>query len=154
GFGPARAVAAELGDRYTVVAYDRRGRGESGNTEPYAPEREFEDLAAVIDAVGEDALVLGQSSGAALAYRAAAAGVPMSALVGYEAPWVGLRPNRDGTPKDYVATLDALIADGRHGKAIDYFMVDTVGGPFFLPVMMRMMPSAWRTLQATAPTLR
>lgn len=153
-FGPVRDVAKEFGDRYTVVAYDRRGRGESGDTDADAPEREFEDLAAVIDAIGEDVLVLGQSSGAALAYRAAAAGVPMAALVGYEAPWVGRRAGKDGAPKDYLGTLDAMIEKGEHGKAVGYFLVDMVGSPAFLPIMMRLMPGPWRSMKAAAPTLR
>lgn len=153
-FGPVRDVGKEFGDRYTVVAYDRRGRGESGDTDEYAPEREFEDLASVIDAIDEDVLVLGQSSGAALAYRAAAAGVPMTALVGYEAPWVGRRTGKDGAPKDHLGTLDAMIANGQYGKAVGYFLVDMVGSPAFLPIMMRLMPGPWRSMKAAAPTLR
>jgi len=152
-FGPGRAVSAQLTDRYTVVIYDRRGRGESGDIQPYAPQREFEDLAAVIAAAGGDAFVMGQSSGAAIVYRAAAAGVPMRKLVGYEAPWVGLRVGKDGQPRDYLGELRALLAKGENGKAVGYFMVTMVGGPFFLPLMMRMMPKVWKQLQAVATTL-
>ena len=152
-FGPAREISAQLIDRYTVVIYDRRGRGESGDTGPYAPHREFEDLAAVIEASGGDAYVMGQSSGAGIVYRAAAAGVPMRKLVGYEAPWVGLRTAKDGTPRDYLGELRALLARGENGKAVGYFMVKMVGGPFFLPLVMRLMPKVWRQLQATATTL-
>ncbi len=72
--------------------------------------------------------MLGFSSGAGLAYRAAAAGVPMAKLIGYEAPYVGRRGGRD-----YVADLDRLIAEGKNGKAVDYFMVKMVGAPFFVP---------------------
>jgi len=152
-FGPAREISAQLTDRYTVVVYDRRGRGESGDTAPYAPQREFEDLAAVIEAAGGDAFVMGQSSGAGIAYRAAAAGVRMRKLVGYEAPWVGLRTAKDGTPRDYLGELRAFLARGENGKAVGYFMVKMVGGPFFLPLMMRLMPKVWTQLQATASTL-
>jgi pimeloyl-ACP methyl ester carboxylesterase len=152
-FGPSRPVAAELSGRFTVVAYDRRGRGESGDTRPYSAEREIEDLRAVMDAVAGDVFVLGQSSGAGLAYRAAAAGVPMRALVGYEAPWVGLRPGPDGSPRDYVGDLDRLVAAGENGKAIDYFMVKMVRGPWFMPAMMRSMRKVWKQLLAVAPTL-
>lgn len=152
-FGPARGISAELSDRFTTVVYDRRGRGESGDTKPYAPQREFEDLAAVIDAAGGDAYVMGQSSGAGIVYRAAAAGVPMRKLAGYEAPWVGLRPARDGTPRDYLGELRRLLARGENGKAVGYFMVKMVGGPFFLPLMMRMMPKVWKQLRAAATTL-
>ena len=152
-FGPAREISAQLTDRYTVVVYDRRGRGESGDTEPYAPQREFEDLAAVIEAAGGDAFVMGQSSGAGIVYRAAAAGVRIRKLVGYEAPWVGLRAAKDGTPRDYLGELRALLAHGENGKAVGYFMVKMVGGPFFLPLVMRLMPKVWTQLQATATTL-
>jgi pimeloyl-ACP methyl ester carboxylesterase len=154
-FGPARDVAKAVQDAFTVVIYDRRGRGESGDTLPYSSEREFDDLRAVIDAAGGDAYVMGQSSGAGLAYRAAAAGVPMRALVGYEAPWVGLRKNRDGSAKNYHADLDALIDSGAHAKAISYFMVDMIGAPRVMPLMMRIMAAKeWTKLLAVAPTLR
>jgi len=154
-FGPARNVAKALEDDFTVAIYDRRGRGESGNTPPYAPEREFDDLRAVIEATGGDAFVMGQSSGAGLAYRAAAAGVPMRKLIGYEAPWVGLRTNKDGTSKDYHGDLDRLLDAGENGKSISYFMVDMIGAPRFVPLMMRVMAAKdWTKLLKVAPTLR
>jgi pimeloyl-ACP methyl ester carboxylesterase len=153
-FGPARPMSKELADTYTVVSYDRRGRGESGDTEPYAVEREFEDLAAVVNAAGSDAYLIGQSSGAGLAYRATAAGiVTPRKLIGYEAPWVGLRPSRDGRPRDFLAELQALLREDKPGKAVDYFMVKMVAAPWFLPLMMRLMPKVWRQLQAVAHTL-
>src|SRR5256885_1465111 len=65
---------------FTTYAYDRRGRGDSGDTQPYAKEREFEDLHAVIEAAGGHAGVYGMSSGAILALEAAAAGLPITAL--------------------------------------------------------------------------
>ena len=70
-------LAAELSDRFEVVVYDRRGRGESGDTAPYAVEREIEDLAALIGAVGGEASLYGMSSGGALVLRAAASGLPV-----------------------------------------------------------------------------
>ena len=152
-FGPSRPMEAELGDRFTIIAYDRRGRGESGDTPPYSPEREYDDLRAVIEAVGGDVFVLGQSSGAGLAYEAAAAGAPMRAIAGYEAPYVGLRPGKDGAPLDFVGDLDAFIAAGENGKAVDYFMVKMVRGPWFMPLMMRSMRKVWKQLLAVAPTL-
>lgn len=151
-FGPARDLAAQLADRYTVHLYDRRGRGGSGDTEPYAVEREFEDLAAVIDAIGGDAYVMGQSSGAVLALEAAVSGVPMRKLAVYEPPYVGVNDIRGRTP-DYLADLEALLAQGKRGAMIDYFMVRMVGGPAFLPVMMRLMPTVWKQLKSVAPSL-
>ncbi|MCS0500537.1 alpha/beta fold hydrolase [Protaetiibacter mangrovi] len=157
-FGPARPVTDELADAFTVVSYDRRGRGESGDTAPYAVEREIEDLAAVVDAAkaatgASEVDLLGQSSGAGLVYRAAAAGIPVRRIIGYEAPFVGLRPGTDGRPHDYLGTVETLLADGKNGKAVDYFMVDMVGGPGFLPIMFRLMRGPWKHLRAVAPTL-
>lgn len=148
-FGPAKPFTDELSDAYTVVSYDRRGRGESGDASGYEVRREIDDLSAVLDAVGGSPFVLGFSSGAGLAYRAAAAGVPMTKLVGYEAPWVGLRGGRD-----YVRDLDALAAAGRGDKMVDYFMTKMIGAPFFVPVMFRLMGANWKKLTATGPTIR
>lgn len=152
-FGPARDVATELADSYTVYFYDRRGRGESGDTEPYAVQREVEDLGAVLAATGEVPYVMGQSSGAALVLEAAASGVPMKKLAAYESPFVGLRPGKDGQPRDYLAELDELLSRGDRGAAVGYFMVDMVGAPKFVPLMMRLMPKAWKQLRAVAHTL-
>jgi pimeloyl-ACP methyl ester carboxylesterase len=148
-FGPAEPFTKALQDEYTVVTYDRRGRGESGDSSTYRPELELDDLRAVIETIGGTPYVLGFSSGAGLAYRAAAAGVPMKKLIGYEAPYVGRRGGRD-----YVADLDRLIAEGKTGKAVDYFMVKMVGAPFFLPVMFRLMRKLWPQMKEIAPTLR
>lgn len=148
-FGPAKPFTDELMHDFTVISYDRRGRGESGDSSAYDPKLEIDDLKAVLDAVGGSPNVLGFSSGAALAYRAAAAGAKMAKLVGYEAPWVGLRGGRD-----YVADLDRLAADGRGDKMVDYFMVKMIGAPFFVPVMFRLMGANWAKLKATGPTIR
>lgn len=148
-FGPAKPFTDELSGEFTVVSYDRRGRGESGDSSRYEPSLEIDDLTAVLRAVGGKPYVLGFSSGAALAYRAAAAGAPIGKLIGYESPWVGRRGGRD-----YVSDLDRLNAEGRHGKMVDYFMVKMIGAPFFVPVMFRLMGASWKKLKSVAPTLR
>ncbi len=145
-FGAAKDVAKALADSYTVYWYDRRGRGESGDTLPYAPQREVEDLAAVIEAAGGDAYVMGQSSGGALVLEAAASGVKMRKLASYEAPYVG-------QSTDFLAKQKQFIADGDRKGAIDYFMTTMVGGPFFMPLVMRLMPKVHTQLQAVAHTL-
>jgi pimeloyl-ACP methyl ester carboxylesterase len=144
-FGPCRSLAEKISDRYTVYFYDRRGRGESGDTAPYAPEREFEDLAAVLAAAGGDAYVLGFSSGGGLALQAAASGVKMKKLASYEAPFIGGVFKR-GKPVDALAELNTKLAAGDRGGAVGYFMVDMVGGPAFLPLMMRLMPKVYTQL--------
>jgi pimeloyl-ACP methyl ester carboxylesterase len=151
-FGPCRSLAHHLADRFTVYFYDRRGRGDSGDTQPYAAEREYQDLAAVIEAAGGDTYVAGFSSGAALALQAAASGVAMRKLAAYEAPYVGLKAVKGVTP-DYLGHLKQLLAKEDRGGAVGYFMVKMVGGPAFLPVMMRLMPKVWKQLKAVAHTL-
>ncbi len=151
-FGPARDLAAALASEYTVFVYDRRGRGESGDTLPFAPEREIDDLTAVIEAAGGDVFVMGQSSGGGIALEAAAAGVPMRKLAVYEAPYVGVTPIKGRTP-DYLADLNALLSEGKRDKAVGYFMVRMVGAPAFMPVVMRLMPTVFAKLQSIAHTL-
>lgn len=145
-FGASKAVAAALADSYAVYTYDRRGRAESGDTLPYAPAREIEDLAAVIAAAGGDAYVMGQSSGGALALEAAASGVEMRKVASYEAPYVG-------QSDDFLAKQRQLIADGNRRGAVNYFMTTMVGGPFFMPLMFRLMPKVGAQLDAVAHTL-
>ena len=148
-FGPAKPFTDELKGDFTVVSYDRRGRGESGDSSTYDAKLEIDDLKAVLDAVGGAAYVLGFSSGAGLAYRAAAAGAKMRKLVGLRGAVGGLRGGRD-----YVADLDRLAAEGRGDKMIDYFMTKMIGAPFFVPVMFRLMGANWKKLKAVGPTIR
>jgi len=146
--GAGAAVAEQLAPRFTVHSYDRRGRGDSTDTAPYAVEREIEDLASVIDAAGGSATVLGMSSGAALALRAAHAGVAMTGLVLYEAPFVAT-PSRSS----YATSLAALLADRRHEDALALFLTDKVGMPAQVVDGMRTQPM-WPAMAAVAPTLR
>jgi pimeloyl-ACP methyl ester carboxylesterase len=150
-FGPSRPLAAELADRFTVYTYDRRGRGQSGDTAPYAVEREVEDLEAVIDAAGGAAHVYGISSGAVLALEAAAHGAAIESLVLYEPPFI-VDDSRAPLPDDYLPQLEHLIAADRRGDAVRLFMRQ-VGVPAAFVALMRLMP-AWRKLKAAAPTLR
>src|SRR5215472_15913323 len=80
-------LAKALAPQFTVLNYDRRGRGDSGDTAPYAVDREIEDLGALIAAAGGSAAVFGYSSGATLALKAAASGLPVTRLVLYEPPF-------------------------------------------------------------------
>lgn len=151
-FGPCRSLAEHLKARFTVTFYDRRGRGQSGDTKPYAPEREYEDLAAVIAAVGGDTFVMGYSSGGALALQAAASGIRMKKLASYEAPYVEIN-SKKGKPMNYIADLSARLTKGDREGAVGYFMVDIVGGPKFLPIMFKFMPKVLAQLKGVAPTL-
>lgn len=109
-----------LTDAFTVITWDRRGRGDSGNTSPYAIERETEDLASVIAAAGGGARVYGHSSGAILSLEAAARGVDIVKLALYEPPYVPVVPGHD--PMDGVqVALDA----GDPSEAARVFMRGT-----------------------------
>jgi hypothetical protein len=148
--GPLRPLAAQLKDNFTVWTYDRRGRGESGDTPPYAVEREIEDLQAVIAQAGGRANVYGISSGAALALAAAAAGSGIAALALYEPPF--LAEAGDGVRgKEYTERLRDLLGAGRNGDAVALFMAH-VGLPAQVIDGMRAQPG-WASLEAIAPTL-
>lgn len=150
-FGPSAKLAARLAQRFTVYTYDRRGRGQSGDTGPYSPAREVEDLAALVAAAGGSASLVGLSSGGALALEAAAAGVSVDKVVAYEPPYVDDAGLRGGAA--HVHRLEALLAGGDRGAAVRYFMKDMVGAPGFVVILMRWMPGAWRKLVAVAHTL-
>jgi pimeloyl-ACP methyl ester carboxylesterase len=149
-FGPAKKYAEALQDRFTVYTYDRRGRGESTDTRPYAKEREIEDLAAVINEAGGSPYVFGASSGAALALDAANSGVPMTKLAVYEAPFA-LSEDARAEPAEYYPALTKALAEGRRGDAVKMFM-KFVGVPGFMIAIMRMTPP-WSKLKDVAPTL-
>ena len=150
-FGPMPALAPLLAQHFTVLMYDRRGRGESGDTQPYALEREIEDIEALIDEAGGSALLFGTSSGAALAMEAAAAlGGKVGKLAMYEAPY-----NDDPASRQryaaYRKQLAELLAAGRNGDAVVAFMM-LVGMPEEHASMMRQDPT-WPIFEAVAPTL-
>ena len=150
-FGPSPKLAPLLARHFTVYAYDRRGRGQSGDVPTYAPEREVEDIAALVEAAGGSAALLGLSSGGALALHASAAGVPITKVVAYEPPYVDDAGQRGGAA--YAGQLSRLLAGGDRGGAVKFFMKDMVGAPAFIVVMMRLMPWVWRKLEAVAHTL-
>jgi pimeloyl-ACP methyl ester carboxylesterase len=150
-FGPSAKLAPLLARNFTVYTYDRRGRGQSGDTPPYSPAREVDDLAAIIREAKESPCLLGLSSGAALALEAAASGLPVSKVVAYEPPYVDDRGERGGAGHE--GQLARLLAAGNRGGAVKYFMKDMVGAPAPIVVMLRLMPWIWRKLEAVAHTL-
>jgi pimeloyl-ACP methyl ester carboxylesterase len=114
-------LAAELAERFTVYNYDRRGRGDSGDTLPYAVEREIEDIEALIAETGGSAHLYGVSSGGALALEATAAGIAIEKLAVYEVPY-SIADDASERWREYVETLEALLAEGRRGDAFALFM--------------------------------
>jgi pimeloyl-ACP methyl ester carboxylesterase len=148
--GPMRPLAALLRDSFTVYTYDRRGRGESADTTPYAVDREVEDLRALIARAGGEAYVYAISSGAALTLTTAAAGSGITKLALYEPPFMA-ESEGDARIKEYTDRLNELLAAGRKGDAVALFMTN-VGIPAEAVAGMRAQPG-WATLEAIAPTL-
>jgi Alpha/beta hydrolase family/Domain of unknown function (DUF4287) len=146
-FGPTGALAELLAPRFTVYRYDRRGRGDSGDTQPYAVAREVEDLAAVIAAAGGSAHVFGMSSGAVLALEAAASGLPIGRLALYEPPLSADGPD----PGDFGARLRQLVSEGRRGDAVEHFLT-SAGVPEQAVAGMR-ADATWPLFESVAPTL-
>ncbi|MGN7457176.1 alpha/beta fold hydrolase [Paenibacillus pasadenensis] len=145
-------LARLLSDRYTVYYYDRRGRGDSGDAAVYAPQREVEDLEAVLAAAGEAACVWALSSGAMIALRAAAGGADIAKLALHEPPFiVGEQDRRP--PADFEEQTRRIAAAGDRAEAVRYFMTEGLGAPAFVVKMMRMMPGVWKKLLAVAHTL-
>lgn len=148
----AKSVAAMLAAHFTVFAYDRRGRGESGDTAPYTVQREVEDLDAVISEAGGQAFVFGHSSGAVLALETARQlprRIPKLAV--YEPPFI-IDDSRPPAPADLEAHLTGLISAGRPGEAVEYFMTRAVGMPVDAVAAMRGAPM-WAGLEQVARTL-
>ncbi len=148
--GPMRPLAKELAPHFGVVVYDRRGRGESADTKPYAIEREIEDLEAIIERLGGSAYVFGISSGAALALEAARRNGAIKKLALYEAPFI-VDDTRAPIPSDFLDRLTASVAENRRADAVRMFM-KLVGVPGFFIALMRFMP-AWPKLTGIAHTL-
>jgi pimeloyl-ACP methyl ester carboxylesterase len=144
-------LAGALSQRRTVIRYDRRGRGDSTDTPPYAVEREIDDLDAIIAAVGGSVSAAGFSSGAALALEAAKRGTSIERLAVYEPPFI-VDDSRPPAPEDYVAHLDDLVAAGARGDAVAYFMQAGVGLPAEMVAGMRSMPM-WPALEGLAHTI-
>ncbi|MBI5670573.1 MAG: alpha/beta hydrolase [Chloroflexi bacterium] len=136
----SRQLAELLSQHFTVIDYDRRGRGDSSDTPPYALEREVEDIEALMDATGGTAFVYGLSSGAVLALEAASR-LPrkVKKLALYEPPFI-INDSRPPVPDDYVKQLQAAIAAGRPGDAVEIFMTKAILIPPEFVAQMRTAP--------------
>jgi pimeloyl-ACP methyl ester carboxylesterase len=144
-------LAALLAQHYTVFHYDRRGRGNSSDTHPYAIEREIEDLEALINEAGGSAFVFGMSSGGVLALYAAARGLAITKMALYEPPFnSGDEPARQAA-EHYTRELRALLTEGRRGDAVTLAMT-TWGAPAEAVAGMRQTP-IWPLFESVAPTL-
>jgi pimeloyl-ACP methyl ester carboxylesterase len=149
--GSKPELAKLLAQRFTVYSYDRRGRGDSGDTKPYAVEREIEDIDALIDAAGGSAYLHGHSSGGCLALEAAVKlGDRVKKLAIYEAPYND-DPEAQKAWGGYIKHLTEALATNRRGDAVALFMA-YVGMPAAQIEGMRHAPF-WAGMEAVAPTL-
>ncbi len=149
-FGPMPGLAALLSKDFKVITYDRRGRGDSGDSGNYSAEREIEDIEALIHAAGENVNLFGISSGAGLAVLAASRGLKIKKLAIYEPPYIAGKDKDDHL--NHEANLKKILETGKRGAAVRYFLSDMVKVPSFFVIMTQLMP-VWKKLKALAHTL-
>jgi pimeloyl-ACP methyl ester carboxylesterase len=167
GSGPALIiVAAALADRdgttrlanhlarhFTIVNYDRRGRGQSSDTQPYSVEREVEDIEALIDAAGGSAFVFGSSSGSVLALDAASRlGAKVKKLFMYEPPFI-VDTTHPPLSADFSRQIGDLVTAGHRNDAVKLFFARGMGIPSFAVTLMRWFMPGWSEMAAIAHTL-
>ncbi|WP_020121077.1 alpha/beta fold hydrolase [Streptomyces canus] len=149
--GTVAPLAVPLAERFDVLVYDRRGRGASGDTAPYAVAREVDDLAALIETAGGEASLCGISSGGALVLEAAASGLPVRRVAVYETPFADFLDGGAEGNAEYTRSLDAALAEGRRGDAVELFLRLTGMGEEMIQGA-RQSPM-WPGMEAVAPTL-
>jgi pimeloyl-ACP methyl ester carboxylesterase len=148
-----KRLAKHLATRFTVINYDRRGRGKSTDTAPYAVEREVEDIEALIDASGGAAFLFGSSSGAVLALAAAnRLGQKVESLYLYEPPFI-VDDSHAPMPADFQQQISALVSAGKRNDAVRLFFTKGMGIPSFAVTLMRLLMPGWSKMAGMAHTL-
>jgi len=152
-FGPMVGLAPLLSNNFTVLLYDRRGRGDSGDTQPFDKKREIEDIDALIDSLGGSAYLYGISSGAALAAEAASVlgEQKVTKLALYEPSFI-LGKSHAPVPPNYLVQLRKMLSEGRRGDMVTLFMTDAVGMPAEMVEGMKQAPF-WHAMEQVAHTL-
>jgi pimeloyl-ACP methyl ester carboxylesterase len=144
-------LAGLLAEHFTVYSYDRRGRGDSGDTEPYAPEREVEDLAALVEAAGGGVSLISGSAGCVLCLDAATTlGDSVRGLYLFEPPFI-VNDGRPPMPADYVEHLESSVASGDRSAAVEYFVTEALLIPAEFVAGMKADPS-WASMERYAHT--
>ncbi|MBN9308603.1 alpha/beta hydrolase [Devosia sp.] len=149
--GPMPRLAPLLAPHFTVYNYDRRSRGDSSISTDYSPDREYEDLAGLIDIAGGSAHLYGTSSGVAIALFAAARRLPVNRLAIFEPPFTDV-PGGKPMPQGYQAEVERLVAEDNRPALARYFMVRMIGMPSFMMPLMRLNPH-WKAMLHNAPSL-
>jgi pimeloyl-ACP methyl ester carboxylesterase len=145
-------LAELLGQHFTAYNYDRRGRGASSDTQPFAKEREIEDLKALVEDAGGKAMVFGISSGGVLSLDAAAVtpGIPKVAV--YE-PALIVDDSRQPVPDDYTEHLTTLAAEGKRDEAVEYFLTQAVSIPAEYIGGIKQDQATWSGMTGVAHTI-
>lgn len=149
-FGPMSKLVPLLSKDFSVITYDRRGRGDSGDSPHYAVEREIEDIDALINMVGGSANLFAISSGAILALKAVAHGSNVTRLAIFEPPFVGNEKKR--RPADSEEQLKQLITEGKKGDACRFYLTKVIGVPAIVPFILSLTPN-WSKMKANANSL-
>jgi len=146
-------LAKALAGKFTAINYDRRGRGQSANTQPYAIEREVEDIEALIDAMGGSAYLFGSSSGSVLALDAASRlGNKVKGLFMYEPPFI-IDDSRPSMPDDFAEQISSLVSAGHRSDAVKRFFTKGMGIPAVFVTLMRWLMPGWSKMVAIAHTI-
>ena len=147
----ARDLVRLLAPTFSVYSYDRRGRGSSSDTPPYSVDLEVEDIEELITRTGGPAMVVGFGSGAALALRAAADGVVMTAVVAYEPPYI-VGDSRARPPADLAGRIRAMVANGRLSDAVERYLAEAAA---LSPAAVTQMEGGpgWPAMEALASTI-
>jgi pimeloyl-ACP methyl ester carboxylesterase len=148
-----RKLARYLSDRFTVINYDRRGRGASGNTSPYKTEKEVDDIEALVNANGGSAFLFGSSSGSVLALDAAARlGPKVRKLYMFEPPFI-VDTSRPPMDTSLSGAIDREIARGNRSEAVRLFFTKGMGIPSFGVTIMRLVMPGWSKMCGMANTI-
>ncbi len=145
-------LAELLGSHFTVYNYDRRGRGESGDSPPFTKQREIEDIQALIEDAGGKAMVVGFSSGGAVTLETAAATPGIIKLVVYEIPFI-VDDGRQPVPDDYAEQLMKLGSEGKREEAVEYFAKYALGIPAEYIDGMKQDQATWSGMKGVAHTI-
>lgn len=149
-FGPMIKIAPLLSEGFTVITYDRRARGDSGDTQPYSVEREIEDIDTLIRIAGGSAHLFGISSGAILCLKAADSGLNIIKLALLEPPFVGNAKGR--RPANAEHQLRQMISEGKKGKACEFYLRKVIGVPAIVPFILK-FTSNWPKMKHNAASL-
>jgi len=154
GYGVTPELVPLLSDFFTVYSYDRRGRGESSDIEPYSINNEVEDLKKIIEQTGEEPFICGFSSGAALLIQGIEKGIKVKKIALFEPPYVAVSPDDKVPPDDAEMKLTNFVRQGKRGEAVKYFLTNVMGMSGIAVFLFKQFgKSLWEKNESVANTL-